>query len=859
MIWASVNRDFRMRPPEREDSQLIRASTQGERQFHTYAELLEALPELDQHLPPDVCETLAEDARALRALAGPAPRSTAAGPWLLHTARTPLIDQVAALVPPDAVDHIVAISPFFDSGCRALRALAERYPSAKLCVIKPGPLSGGSGDDFAGSAVRSLGRRLRVQELETVAGEQRRLHAKLVAFWGPGGAWLLTGSANLTDPAWLRAAGGGPPNGARGGNLEACVLRVVQQADIKRVLKPLTTKRVDYRELRYDRPATLDPASVGSAIVLLEAEVNAGHLTIHAESGAWCDGNPSIRVAIEARGERVTFEVSRRKSTERVAVLSVSLEGHRLAEDDAPAIVTVEALIRDRAVARGRLWLVRPALLALSSEARARRRAVQQMMHHVFVGGGDYEFVADAVAALATEVGDLLVRGIPRPTRPMAGGESATAPDHTRYTSAISLDEYVTISDDDIAAYHTTGRRPHSAPSLLQQLVRATELLFREDDPDTDDADASPSRGELRQRSGAISESAATLRETETDPPWDDQATVPAVGDPVVRYVAVRAQAIADRALNAPIRAEAVEYVVRLLTAVAGVLLRLHVQAALRAIGAAAVPLDVLRELFARALSLTGTLTGAPRGWLIRAWADPSSTTAVSTALAEPVRFARLAAMYGAAFGGAAPENADGTSSTARPMITAGLHLLRSHVGVSRADFDVLVAEQASRLVTQSRGVLATGALLAALVPPSASDLPLMRSVRRWKPLLDLLDADRNTSSDRGSAVQALAAADPRLFALYSRVRRSPAAVALLRHGSRSVCEGCNTAVPTQVASIAERDVGAPQTCEGCRRILVPLAINSPVTRAVIAALVDHTSSSSGNADPATAEHTVNV
>ena len=540
-------------------------------------------------------------------------------------------------------------------------------------------------------------------------------------------------------------------------------------------------------------------------------------------------------------------------------MLSVSLDGHRLAEGDAPAIVTVEAHLSDRAVARGRIWLVRPALLALSSEARARRRAVREMMHHVFVAGDDYELVADAVAALATEIGDLLVKGIPQSTRPTTGGGSATAPDNRRYASAISLDEYVTISDDDIAAYHTTGRRQHSVPSLLQQLVRATEVLFREDDPDTDDADVSPSHGELRERSRGSSDSASTLRESATDPPWHDSRTVPAVPDVVVRRVAIQAHAIADRALSAPIRPEPVEYVVRLLTAVAGVLLRLHVQAALRGTGAAAVPLNALRELFARALSLNGTLTGAPRGWLIRAWADPSSTTAVSTALADPVRFARLAAMYGAAFGAAVPENANGTSSAARPMITAGLHLLRSHVGVSRADFDALVAEQASRLVTQSRGVLATEALLAALVPPSASDLPLMRSVRRWKPLLDLLDADRNTSSDRGSAVQALAAADPRLFALYSRVRRSPAAVALLRHGSRSVCEGCNTAVPTQVASIAERDVGAPQTCEGCRRILVPLAINSPVTRAVIAALVDHTSSSSGNADPATAEHTVDV
>ena len=78
--------------------------------------------------------------------------------------------------------------------------------------------------------------------------------------------------------------GGGPPSGARGGNLEACVLRVVQEADIKRVLKPLTTKPVDYRELRYERPATLDPATVDSAIVLLEAEVNAGRLTVRAES-----------------------------------------------------------------------------------------------------------------------------------------------------------------------------------------------------------------------------------------------------------------------------------------------------------------------------------------------------------------------------------------------------------------------------------------------------------------------------------------------------------------------------------------------------------------------------------------------
>jgi hypothetical protein len=814
--------------------------------LRAYAGLLAQLPALDRRLPRDVRESLEEDAAALEAMTTARSPTSEDGPWFLHTAQIPLIEQIVTLVPQASVERIVAISPFFDPGCLALRALADQYSRATLRVIKPGPRSGKREDDFAGAAVRGLRRRLRVEELEGIAGKERRLHAKLFAFIGKQSAWLLTGSANLTAPAWLRAAALGESGRQGGGNLETCVLRQVTEAEINDLLEPLVCTPVELAKLRYVQPTDADVTQAAPGIALIAAELAAAMLTVIAEPGAWCEGSATIRLAVEARGTRHSFEPALRRLTSDRVLLSVSLDRHPLAEDDTPAIITVESVSHGDDM-RGRIWLVRPALLALSSQARAKRRAIQQMVLKAFVASEDYEIIADAVAALVSEVGDLLARGVH--ASPPSPVDELPSP-RPSGRAAISLDDYVTISDDEIVGHNTAGGRTHSARSLLQQLIRAAERLFRETEPRDVDAGGSRYGSDV---DGQIDDVAASEFDDELDHADQDTFAVPALRESVLRRIAQQSQMVAAAALDSAVVPQAVEYVVRLLTAVAGVLLRLHLQASIRGNGAAQAPLDALRDLFARAFSLTGTLSGHPRGWLIRAWADAAIQPVLRESLADRVRLARLSVMYAAyaSSAGRSDERHDadvphsgsaGSQGGDHAMVAAGLQIIRDFAGTDSAGLDELIGEQAARLAGQSSGLLTDETLLFELARPAVYELPLTKSVRRWKPLLEMLQCDASGGLSRDSVAKALEEVDPSLYNLYVHIRRLPKGVEMRRSGKGWACSGCDTSVPTRLAAAVVADSGPPCTCEECGRILVPFAMNGVALRAVIEALLDRNS-----------------
>ena len=135
-----------------------------------------------------------------------------------------------------------------------------------------------------------------------------------------------------------------------------------------------------------------------------------------------------------------------------------------------------------------------------------------------------------------------------------------------------------------------------------------------------------------------IGASAAARPETS----WRDRPLLP-------MKVASQAKKIGCNALDASVEPRTVEYVIRLLSAVTGVLLRLHLQAVLRGNSAASAPLEALRELLMRAFSVAGSLSGRPRGWLILAWADPAAQPALDHAFVDQIRLARLSAICAAA------------------------------------------------------------------------------------------------------------------------------------------------------------------------------------------------------------------
>lgn len=107
-----------------------------------------------------------------------------------------LWDQLSPQLPDD-VSRIVVVGAFFDADMSFVRALCNRWPSAKVCLaIQPDTVY--------------LGRNLDDLSVEFV--DQREiwpdhasgyLHAKILYFESRGSATLVSGSANPSAPAWL--------------------------------------------------------------------------------------------------------------------------------------------------------------------------------------------------------------------------------------------------------------------------------------------------------------------------------------------------------------------------------------------------------------------------------------------------------------------------------------------------------------------------------------------------------------------------------------------------------------------------------------------------------------------------------
>lgn len=122
------------------------------------------------------------------------------------TTTGPLLEQLAGHVP-KSVTSIVVVGAFFDSKLQLLKALAARWPKARLVsgiepetVSLPGKRIAKSEFDF--------------RDASGLVGRSGYLHAKAIFFEGKDGSHLLaSGSPNPSAPAWM------------GANEEAIILR----------------------------------------------------------------------------------------------------------------------------------------------------------------------------------------------------------------------------------------------------------------------------------------------------------------------------------------------------------------------------------------------------------------------------------------------------------------------------------------------------------------------------------------------------------------------------------------------------------------------------------------------------------
>lgn len=110
-----------------------------------------------------------------------------------------LWDQLSPQLP-NVVSRIVVVGAFFDADMSFVRALRNRWPSAKVrLAIQPDTV-------YLGSNLSDLGVDFVNQREVWPDHASGYLHAKVLYFESPGAATLVSGSANPSAPAWLSNA-----------------------------------------------------------------------------------------------------------------------------------------------------------------------------------------------------------------------------------------------------------------------------------------------------------------------------------------------------------------------------------------------------------------------------------------------------------------------------------------------------------------------------------------------------------------------------------------------------------------------------------------------------------------------------
>jgi len=182
---------------------------------------------------------------------------------LLHNLDTALVDQLTGALPVSAVDELHLAAPFYDRDAEAVGRLVSRLTPRRVTVYV------GSTTSVDGPALRrALGSRdVRFCGLEP----DEFTHAKLVGIIAGDRGWLLSGSANLSRAALLRAEPGG-------GNIELAVLTPMTAELVPRSFVPPRAKVVDHAAEFLDGLALDDEDEPAERDVrLLRAEALDGH------------------------------------------------------------------------------------------------------------------------------------------------------------------------------------------------------------------------------------------------------------------------------------------------------------------------------------------------------------------------------------------------------------------------------------------------------------------------------------------------------------------------------------------------------------------------------------------------------
>ena len=782
---------------------LTTATAEAKTAFQGYAELLTILPALDPTLPAHARDTLASLVDRISELARVPRASAPSDPALLHSGSTSLLSQLQELVPAAKISAIDFFSPFYDFKSAALLSLARAYPDARLTLVKrPG------GDDFNGDAAAALKKRLKVLEFLKLDGRRRTLHAKIMLLRGKSSAWLVTGSANLTAPAWLKSA-------KDGGNLEAVVVRRISTAEARRWWNGVKTRAVTWDTMTYARHDEDDRRS-SAEIEIVDAEPQGRALQLHCRADGWERSAVSSIVTVESRRKRHAA-VGRIIVGDPVVVDGDTGDAD-LDDVEGPIAVRLDVVSSDGERRTGNAWLHRSDLLGMPAEVRRLYRAREVALNRLAGTGDDWERLAEGFAAFVQQMYD--PRG---PRAAAAQGRPAGSPLNE---TAVLRSEDLFVAESEVRLH--SGSSHPAVRELFESILRSVQGLFR-------DAPSGLRRPHLP---SSAPESDVGSDETDDEEALAEDEVQAArrapLGEESVRKILAPLSDMWATITSSDPTDEHVEGALKVLEiTVAGFLHRLFLRLTDTEGDERAEVIGAAHRLWAQLLSVDGVAEGFAAGWLVRAWAHPSSRAATRALVGPRDRLGRLLALLSLSLKLGQEHGTTGSQTG----VIAGLQVLMGGTWPdSNDEAYAAAAEAADNLASLFPGAATTNPIEALRAfAKDLGDYPIVSAARRWAVLVRLMLAD-DGGRDVGPLERAVSAVSSSLLSAYRRSRRRyrPAAVPVVLLDDSLVCGGCHLAIPRYLLDrIRDLEV-TPTSCESCGRLLLPFDFQQASLRAVL-------------------------
>lgn len=814
----------------------------GDREaFESYLQLLSALPRLDPSLSEETKREIEQTTSPLRSWLTAGSSSTAASPKFLHNAETALLPQLLAEVSPDLVREIIAISPFYDSASAAILELAAAYPDARILLIKD-PIALG---DLNGSALLPLGDRISVERLDSVGARPRRLHAKVLFLWGLRDAWIVAGSANLTAPAWLRAA-------ATGGNLEAVILRHASvqgrkkartEVGIDRLLDELVRVPIPHGALSYTASVD-DEASEDRTIVIYTARAGPGHLILRCACGDWAKQSTNLSAYLASQDYSAAAEAVVRLAEGNeviVEVVCTSAAVESIVLSDLAVVITLEAHTDGGTRWVGRSWLEKPDYLRLSAGARVRRHALAIMSRSLLVSDVHLHRVAEWLLHTATSLaGELLALSSRTPERDWLSrnrrGEGGVLDEGTDENAQSVRDDELLIEMHDWEEFaveldqvaNPSAISPNRGGGLaridayLRGTSRLVGVIF-----DQEVLSIAGLGRSLRGRKETTLEFAEQPHEPGPDPSADVEQLLKASAEDLGRAVA--------RILRVKPLPSTVGRVVDVVEVLLAYLFRLELHAKLWDGAAAAECTRVRRNAWRSVWSVDGWETGQCSGWMVRALVETETGEAVRTSLEDPERVARLATLL------AAGEALEGMNGRVPASVTVGLSLASGVTDLTVAGpLETRLRNNAALLTAPVHTLLGPQQVLAALQPASLGDTAGAAVARPWLRVAAALACGGDERDRQLTAMLEDKDLDIRRLAdrCLRQIRRGRPIATVNHRNDLGSCAECNVNVSREKLQRLSEPGADTQNCDLCGALLSPVAWNDPLCARLLATLL---------------------